>query len=36
MEDKSRWNYSLSPGWAKEEILILKQALQVYGIGKWR
>ena len=24
MEDKSRWNYSLSPGWNKEEIQILK------------
>jgi hypothetical protein len=36
MEDKSRWNYSLSPGWSKEEITILKQALQVHGVGKWR
>ena len=36
MEDKSRWNYSLSPGWSKEEITILKQALQVFGVGKWR
>ena len=36
MEDKSRWNYSLSPGWSKEEIQILKWALQVYGVGKWR
>ena len=36
MEDKSRWNYSLSPGWSKEDVLILKYALQVYGIGKWK
>ena len=35
-EDKSRWNYSLQPGWTKQETLILKYALQVYGIGRWK
>ena len=35
-EDASRWNYSLQPGWTKEETQILKYALQYYGIGTWK
>lgn len=35
-EDNSRWNYSLQPGWTKQETLILKYALQVFGIGRWK
>ncbi len=34
-ESKSLWNYSLSPGWTKEEVEILKLALMKFGIGKW-
>ena len=34
-ESKSLWNYSLSPGWSKEEVEILKKALMKFGIGKW-
>jgi hypothetical protein len=33
---KSLWNYTLSPGWTKEEVNILKLALQRFGIGRWK
>ena len=33
---KSLWNYTLSPGWTKEEVDILKLALQKFGIGRWK
>jgi hypothetical protein len=36
MDDKSRWNYSLQPGWTKEEAEILEYALQYYGVGRWK
>lgn len=34
-ESRSVWNYSLSPGWTKEEVEVLKLLLQREGIGKW-
>lgn len=34
-ESNSLWNYTLSPGWAKQECEILKIALMKFGIGKW-
>lgn len=33
---RSLWNYTLSPGWTKEEVDILKLALQKFGIGRWK
>ena len=35
-DSKSLSNLSLSPGWSYEEGMILKIALQKFGIGKWR
>ncbi|KRX04843.1 hypothetical protein PPERSA_06477 [Pseudocohnilembus persalinus] len=32
----SLWNYTLSPGWSHEEVNVLKNALNIFGIGKWR
>jgi hypothetical protein len=32
----SRWNFTASPGWTKEEAGLLKLCLMKYGIGKWR
>ncbi|KRX10274.1 Homeodomain protein [Pseudocohnilembus persalinus] len=32
----SLWNYTLSPGWNEQEVQVLKQALQYFGIGKWK
>lgn len=31
----SLWNFSPSPGWTKEEVLVLKLALEKFGIGRW-
>lgn len=31
----SLWNYTLSPGWSRAEVEVLKLALQKFGIGKW-
>jgi hypothetical protein len=31
----SLWNYTLSPGWAPQEVEILKIALMKFGVGKW-
>lgn len=30
-----RWNFTPSPGWTKEESLILKLCLMKFGIGQW-
>lgn len=35
-DSKSLHNYTLSPGWTKEEVEILKIALKKYGIGRWK
>jgi hypothetical protein len=35
VDSKSLHNYTLSPGWTKDEVEILKIALMKYGIGKW-
>ena len=35
-DSKSLHNYTLSPGWTKEEVDILKIALMKLGIGKWK
>jgi hypothetical protein len=34
-ESVSLWNYTLSPGWSRAEVEVLKLALQKFGIGKW-
>lgn len=31
----SRWNFTPSPGWTKEEAQILKLCLMKYGVGRW-
>lgn len=31
----SLWNFSPSPGWTKDEVLVLKAALAKFGIGRW-
>lgn len=35
-DSKSLHNYTLSPGWTKHEVEILKIALMKFGIGKWK
>ena len=35
-DSKSLHNYTLSPGWSKEEVEILKIALMKFGIGRWK
>jgi hypothetical protein len=35
-DSKSLHNYTLSPGWTKEEVDILKITLMKFGIGKWK
>jgi len=35
-DSKSLHNYTLSPGWTREEVDILKIALMKFGIGKWK
>jgi hypothetical protein len=34
-DSKSLWNYTLSPGWTKEEGEVLRLALMKHGVGKW-
>jgi hypothetical protein len=34
-ESKSVWNFSLCPGWTKEEATSLVLLLKYYGVGKW-
>lgn len=31
----SLWNFTPSPGWSKDEVLILRLSLMKFGIGKW-
>jgi hypothetical protein len=31
----TRWNFTPSPGWTKEEAAILKLCLMKYGVGRW-
>jgi len=35
-ESSSLHNYTLSPGWSKEEVEILKIALMKFGISRWK
>ncbi len=35
-DSNSLHNYTLSPGWTKEEVEILKIALMKFGISRWR
>jgi hypothetical protein len=35
-DSKSLGNYTISPGWTRNEVEVLKIALMKYGIGKWR
>ena len=35
-DSKSLHNYTLSPGWTRQEVDILKIALMKFGIGKWK
>ena len=35
-DSKSLHNYTLSPGWTKEEVEVLKIVLMKFGIGKWK
>ena len=35
-DSKSLHNYTMSPGWTRDEVDILKIALMKYGIGKWK
>ncbi|KAK4522914.1 hypothetical protein GAYE_PCTG32G0804 [Galdieria yellowstonensis] len=32
----SLWNFSLSPGWTKEEVRILSLCLMSFGVGRWQ
>jgi hypothetical protein len=34
-DSPSLWNCSLSPGWTREEIAILRQAIMKFGVGNW-
>lgn len=35
-DSKSLGNFTLSPGWTRDEVEVLKIALMKFGIGKWR
>jgi hypothetical protein len=35
-DSKSLHNYTLSPGWTKDEVEILKLCLVKFGIGRWK
>lgn len=35
-DSRSLHNYTLSPGWSKEEVEILKIALMKFGISRWK
>jgi len=35
-DSKSLHNYTLSPGWSANEVVILKMALMKFGIGRWK
>ena len=35
-DSKSLHNYTMSPGWTRDEVDILKIALMKFGIGKWK
>ena len=35
-ESKSLHNNTLSPGWTRQEVEVLKIALMKFGIGKWK
>jgi hypothetical protein len=35
-DSKSLHNYTISPGWTRDEVDILKLALMKFGIGKWK
>ncbi|EME32787.1 hypothetical protein Gasu2_67360 [Galdieria sulphuraria] len=32
----SLWNFSLSPGWTKEEVRVLSLCLMSFGVGRWQ
>ena len=34
-DSSSLHNYTLSPGWTRDEVNVLKIALMKFGIGKW-
>lgn len=34
-DSSSLHNYTLSPGWKRDEVRVLKIALMKFGIGKW-
>ena len=34
-QSNSLWNISLSPGWSKLEMDLLKMGVMKFGIGKW-
>ena len=34
-DSSSLHNYTLSPGWTRDEVKVLKIALMKFGIGKW-
>lgn len=35
-DSPSLWNCTLSPGWKREEVKILRLALIKYGVGRWK
>ncbi|KAJ1979787.1 hypothetical protein H4R34_002689 [Dimargaris verticillata] len=34
-DSASLWNCTLSPGWSREEVQVLRKALMRFGIGNW-
>jgi hypothetical protein len=34
-DSKSLWNYTLSPGWTKQEVEAFRLALMKFGMGRW-
>lgn len=34
-DSRSLWNFTTSPGWSHEEVMVLKLCLEKYGVGRW-
>ena len=35
-DSKSLWNCTLSPGWTREEVRLLRLAIMKFGVGRWK
>ena len=35
-DSTSLWNCTLSPGWRRDEVSILRMAIMKFGVGRWK